>query len=188
MLIVHKQIKNKMKTTIKLLAILLFAVATSGTAASAQVKDTIDAADFNSSKLPKPGTVVADRNFNKFVGTWVSGDTNNELTVQLEKKNISLGKDPIFFEMLIGGYKFTKNGKEVVNTLASKPIYGKSNKNDKSEITLGITDNQTYKETPFTAKLIDKNTLVLSPSTEKGEGIKRDPKLDFLNSIKLKKQ
>lgn len=177
-----------MKTTIKHLAILLFAIATSGTTVLAQVKDTIDIADFNSNRLPKPGTVVADRNFNRFVGTWISGDTNNQLTIQLEKKNISLGQDPIYFEMLIGGYKFTKNGKEVANTLASKPIYAESNKSDKSEITLGIRDNQPYKTTLFTAKLIDKNTLVLSPSAERREGVKRDPKLDFLNNIKLKKQ
>ncbi|MEJ7558670.1 MAG: hypothetical protein WKF66_10215 [Pedobacter sp.] len=45
--------------------------------------------------------------------------------------------------------------------------------------------NRTYKNTPFEAVLTDNNTLVVSESSIKGEGIRKDPKLDFFKNLRL---
>ncbi|MFD1256877.1 DUF6705 family protein [Mucilaginibacter terrae] len=80
----------------KKLAIVLFAFCLSGTLASAQDRDTIDAESLNVDKLPRAGTVISNRHFSKFVGTWVFQDAQSQLTIKLEKKKSILVSIPFY--------------------------------------------------------------------------------------------
>ncbi|MFD1256878.1 hypothetical protein ACFQ3S_08725 [Mucilaginibacter terrae] len=91
--------------------------------------------------------------------------------------------------MLVGGFQFIKNRQELFNTLLQKNIHAQVYKNDKNQIILTFTGNEIFVRTLFNAKLIDKNTLVLTVNTtERGEFTRKDPKLEFLNNLTLKRQ
>ena len=54
--------------------------------------------------------------FDKFIGTWVFTNGNDEFTIVLDKKLMYYNGD-YYTDMLYGEYKYTENGIEIVNTL-----------------------------------------------------------------------
>jgi hypothetical protein len=156
---------------------------------TASAQDSIDAINFNPKKLPKKGSIIVESGFNKFVGTWLYKGVDSEIILRLEKKTDVLGDNTLIFEVLIGGYEYKKNGQVIDNTLNEKPIYAKVDRNNKNHLIITVTDKQTFKGSLFTAILKNPKTLLLQVNEEQGEGIKRNPKLNFLNNatfIKVK--
>lgn|GEM_PF-2462079 len=137
----------------------------------------------------KPGTRITDSSSANYLGTWKSQSENGEVILVLSKiiSPIGSGANHVEIEMLNGGYKYTEQGKEIFNTLTSKPLYGTTSGMNNT-ISFSITDTSTGKETLFIGKLTDKNTMSFKLSNKRGEGIHPDKNLSFLYDLKLTRQ
>ncbi|TYB78449.1 DUF6705 family protein [Bizionia myxarmorum] len=56
-----------------------------------------------------------ENELDKFVGTWINTNGNTSLTVIFEKK-LQVYNDEWYEDLLIGEYRYTVNGREIVNT------------------------------------------------------------------------
>ena len=64
---------------------------------------------------PVPGTHYQDHVLNNYVGTWKWTNGTDTFTIELAKRKRDLGD--YSFDVLSGGYRFVRNGVEVINTL-----------------------------------------------------------------------
>lgn len=86
---------------------------------------------------PKDGDNIKNPNLEKFVGTWVWKNGDNELILVLKKINTKLIPTAnIYGDILYGFHKYIKNGKELENSLQ----YTNTNYQDKKR-TLGAMGN-----------------------------------------------
>ena len=67
-----------------------------------------------------PGTYYQDNIINNYVGTWKWTSGTDEFTITLVKKKKN--NDEFSVDILSGGYRYVKNGLEVVNTLSDVNI------------------------------------------------------------------
>lgn len=151
----------------------------------AQSVDTVESRNFETNANLKLGTVISEPEFRKFGGTWEYNGSGVQLTLVLKSGFTSTKQSVYSMEMLTGGYLLKKNGKIIINTLTTSPIYATNDRSSKDKITLFINVGGTYKNMPFDAILLDKNTLMISESKIKGEGLKKDSKLDFFKNLKF---
>ncbi|MBA3829954.1 MAG: hypothetical protein H0X33_13520 [Taibaiella sp.] len=151
----------------------------------AQVK-SVDIKNIKSTAHAVDGARIVDSNSAKFIGTWVYDNGEEEVTIILDKTLSTLGSGPkhIEMELINGGYKYIKQGKIIANTLQTKPMYGTSKGKD-DELTLSITNEKTNKATLIVVKLIDKNSIKINLSEQRGEGINPDRNLNLPLNITL---
>lgn len=172
---------------------LLFALCVLSTATFAQNKTVIISGDSNIAKKTfnsNSGVLIETPFLNDFVGTWEWKQGNKIFTLVITKivKNVGSAEKPLEIEMLNGGYKLIIDGKEVSNTLMTKPLYGGSHDN-KNPVTFSIINYKNNTQNDINAIMMNKNTIKLEPSRLKREGIQTDP--DFyipLNIILKRKQ
>ena len=60
-----------------------------------------------------------DNDLNKFEGTWIWQNGNNSFQITLEKKeHIPIDNNTKFSDEIIGEYRYTENGVEIINSLS----------------------------------------------------------------------
>jgi hypothetical protein len=158
-----------------------------GASASAQVSDSVDVKKFDQAHLPKAGTIVTQKDLRKFAGTWSFSDEKMQVTLKLEAVIPKNNNNIYQYEMLIGGYKITRSGIIIGDTMKEKLIYAEVNRGSMNKMILYFINPETYKRTPVEATLIDKNTLLVSLSSLRAEGLEKDARFDLLNNLTLKR-
>lgn len=141
------------------------------------------------SQNAKMQVLISDPFLDNFVGTWEGKQGNKSLILIMTKKTINVGSidKPLEIEMLNGGYKLTVNGKETLNTLSTKPMYGNS-ENNSNPVILKVTNFKLNYQNAINMILITENSIKLELGKLKGEGVKIDPSFYIPTNIILKKK
>ncbi|MEJ7558672.1 MAG: DUF6705 family protein [Pedobacter sp.] len=113
-----------------------------GLSASAQLKDTVESKVFTGNENLKAGTVISEKAFRKFAGTWVYSNNETQLILELKISFTATTQMIYSFETLSGGYKLEKNGKTIIDALATSSIYAQADRSNENKIILNISDNR----------------------------------------------
>lgn len=137
----------------------------------------------------KSGILITNPFLNNFVGTWEGSQNDEVLTLIATKTTLNAGsaEKPLEIEMLNGGYRLIINGKESLNTLETKPLFGNS-ENNANPVLLKITNLEKNTQNAITLYLIDENTIKLEAAKLTGEGVRPDPDFYLPTGIILNKK
>lgn len=121
---------------------------------------------------------IADKNGDKFVGTWIWRQNNTLLKITLKKYTHNWGgdKEQASIDLLTGTCSFVKNGKEIINSDGKEAITG-STEGQPSIAYLSIYNPKTPKNIAYLATsdeyiltYINNNSVKLELSKRRREG------------------
>ncbi|WOC51771.1 hypothetical protein BPO_1124 [Bergeyella porcorum] len=122
------------------------------------------------SNFPKDGDNIRNSNLDKFIGTWVWKNGNDELVFILKKENVKiLPTAKIYGDVLYGFHKFVKDGRELENSTQYRQAkYGDKKHTffslggDKSsELSIGIVHLSKNKNVNGYIEYLDSNRIKL---------------------------